>query len=215
MEIEDLLKKGTRRQYKSKQIVLYQGEAPRYAYYVASGVVRAYTVQQNGEEKIIDLYSEGDFIPFQWLYDVSTTSIFYYEAFTDVVAYSLAKDDIQDYISKNNVSQIKELIQRNSSLLIRITSLEQTRAVDKIMLSLYYLIFRFGENAKNGEYKINIPLTQSDLARLIGLTRETTATELNRLKRKKIVSYKAKQYTVNRLNLERAMGEDAFTSLLQ
>jgi CRP-like cAMP-binding protein len=47
-------------------------------------------------------------------------------------------------------------------------------------------------------YEIDLTLTHQDFANLTGLTRETAATELNRLKKKGVINYSnGSNYTLN------------------
>ncbi len=56
-------------------------------------------------------------------------------------------------------------------------------------------------------------MTQSMIASLVGLTRESTAVNLKLLKKKGIVTYSNFTYTVNKHNLERFVGEDSFKNV--
>ncbi len=98
-------------------------------------------------------------------------------------------------------------------LLIRVTALEQTRAIEKILFTLYYLMAHYGKEVRPGVIMINLKLTQPIIAAMIGLTRETTAKNLNQLKRKGIIEYKEYTYTVNKIEMERFLGEDSFKNL--
>jgi len=100
-----------------------------------------------------------------------------------------------------------------TGLLVRITALEQSRAREKIMFTLYFLAFRYGRQLSAGNFVIDLPLTHSIIASLVGLTRETTSGEMNKLKQQKIVDYHAHTYTVNKPLLERMLGEDSFSDI--
>ena len=95
-----------------------------------------------------------------------------------------------------------------------IVALEQSRAREKIMFTLYYLLFRYGRPTKSGNYVIELGLTHSIIASLVGLTRETTTTELSKLKRQKVVDYNLHSYVVNKQKLERLLGEDSFQDVI-
>ena len=51
--------------------------------------------------------------------------------------------------------------------------------------------------------EITLELTHQDFANLTGLTRETAATELNKLKKQDVINYS--KHTLYRLNLEKLM----------
>lgn len=208
---------GTPRTFKPKTPIIYQGEAPRSGFFIRSGIVKAYTLQSNGEEQIAAFYGPGHFFPLPWLFGKISTAVYYYESVELSEVISVTRDDVENLIRPNQAlkdSLLEHLIQDQAAYLMRITALEQSRAVEKILFTLYYLLYQFGRPLGNDEYTIDIHLTHATIASLVGLTRETTATELNKLKRKKILNYSKKQYTVNRVMLERALGEDSFKEIV-
>ena len=64
------------------------------------------------------------------------------------------------------------------------------------MLSMLARRFGDGGNDTDDKTKITVPLTQQDIANLLGLTRETVATELKKLKDKGYVYYDKWQFVV-------------------
>ena len=51
------------RKYRKGQIILYGGEATNAVFVVKSGIVRAYSISENGNEVIIALFGAGDYFP--------------------------------------------------------------------------------------------------------------------------------------------------------
>jgi CRP-like cAMP-binding protein len=100
-----------------------------------------------------------------------------------------------------------------TALLLRVAGLEQSRAIDKIGFTLYYLMFRFGKSSDGEQFMIDVKLSQSMLASLVGLTRESTAKNLMLFKEKGVIRYESSVYTVYKLRLENFLGEDAFREL--
>ncbi len=204
------------RAFKKRSILLYQGEVPRSAFYLAQGLVKAYSLNNAGEEQIVSFDVEGDIFPTPWIFGKSSNTLYYYEALTDCEVLSISKADLREAIDKNAAFS-KHLLEyyatNNTGLMMRVTALEQSRASEKIMFTLYYLLFRYGQEVKPGVYDINMQLTQSIIAGLVGLTRETTATELGKLRKAKILEYTTQKYTINKGALERALGEDNFSDL--
>ena len=86
-----------------------------------------------------------------------------------------------------------------SWVLDRIYALEQSKASEKIILTLLHLGERFALPASNKSKLtiIHLPITQQELANYIGITRETTSTELKKLERMKVIKHKNKQYEIN------------------
>ncbi len=197
-------------------VIIYQGEVPRSVFFVRRGIVKAYTLTNTGNEQVVSYFTKGELLALTWVFNKTSSSLYYYEAVEDCELYVLPRDDFHKLISENQ--DIKNLlfdyfVNTNSGLLLRITALEQQRAVEKIVFTLYYLMFRYGEQDEKGLYHITLKLTHNSIASLVGLTRETTATELSKLKRKEILDYNANEYVIDKAKLERVMGEDSFQDL--
>lgn len=208
---------GTPRTFKPKTPIIYQGEAPRSGFFIRSGIIKAYTLQSNGEEQIAAFFGPGHFFPLPWLFGKISTAVYYYESVELSEVIGVTRDDVDKLIRTNQGIKdalLEHLIQDQAAYLMRITALEQSRAVEKILFTLYYLLYQFGRPLDDDTYTIDIHLTHATIASLVGLTRETTATELNKLKRKSILDYSKKQYTVHRVKLERALGEDSFKEIV-
>lgn len=218
-ELEKIIQQyGSPRFVRKGSILLYQSEVPRRALVVKKGIVRAYAITNSGEERTISLHDTGDIIPLSWVFGETSTTLFYYDALTDCEISAVPKDQLVGAVSRNPriMSEILSVTMNEyTSLLLRITALEQSSAAEKIALTLYYLLFRHGKEIKPGVYNVHIKMTQSMIASLVGLTRESTAVNLKLLKKKGIVEYSNFNYTVYKANLERFVGEDSFKNALE
>jgi CRP-like cAMP-binding protein len=215
--LDSLSSKGLPRSIKKRTVLLYQGEVPRSAYYLKKGVVKAYSINSAGNEQIVSFYVAGDLIPMSWIFGPVTSTLYYYEALIDCELIAFDKKTLNDlvYGKPRLLVQMFNYSMRNyTSAQMRITALEQSRANEKIMFTLYYLVFRYGVEVKPGVFAVRLGLTHAVIAEMVGLTRETTAVELNKLKKAGAVNYNTKEYVIKREVLERLMGEDSFSSLM-
>ncbi|HET8690109.1 MAG TPA: Crp/Fnr family transcriptional regulator [Candidatus Saccharimonadales bacterium] len=193
--------------------LLFQGEIPRKAFVVRSGLIRSYTITSNGEERIIGLYARGAVLPVSWIFGQASSSLFYFDAVTDSKVVSLdRKQLITQATSSPELSRqlMDYLSSENTASLLRINGLEQSRAIEKIGFMLYYLIFRYGKDDGKGNYCLTIKLSQLMLSNLVGLTRESTTKSLLNLRQKGVIDYKNSDYKINKARLESFLGEDSF-----
>lgn len=218
--MEDIAKllptQSTKRSIKKRSILIYQGEIPRQAYIVLSGVFKAYRLGNFGEEQVVGFRTKGDMFPETWLFGKTSSALFYYEALEDSEVLTVEKPVLLDVIENN--PEIKDhvfdyVVSGYTGLLMQITALEQSRAAEKLLLMMYYLMFRYGKQTTAGIYRVDLRLTHTTLGSLMGLTRETTTMELGRLKRKKIIAYDSKGFTIYRHELERRLGDESFSSI--
>ena len=196
--------------------VLFPGEGPRSVMVVRSGIIRAYTITSSGEERTVSLHGDGDVLPLTWALGVTNNSLFYYEAVTDCRVFQVSKTAFNDYLS-DDPGRLRSMLDYSvnlyTSLLLRITGLEQSRAVEKIGFTLYYLVLTRGKETSPGTFRIDVRLSHALFGSLVGLTRESTAKNMKILRDKKIIDYASFTYTVNKSKLEAFLGEDGFRDL--
>lgn len=204
---------GSNRKYGKGNIVFFQGEAPRTAFFIQEGTVQVYAIDDEGNTYIVGFLSEGDVFPLDWLHNHASSTTFYYEALTacellpiekNIFLDSLGNADIRTYMTDRFLSEA-------ASGLIRNLALQQARARDKIIYFFYYLAMRHGKELASGLYSLGIPLTHQTIANCLGLTRETVATELGALKRAGTVAYRNKKYVVDKKLVVKAVGKEIAT----
>lgn len=213
-EIAKLLpNSSTKRAIKKGSIILCQGEAPRQAYIVLSGHLKMYRLNDNFEEQIANFKVAGDIFPECWIFGVTSNTMYYYEALENSEILTIEKSVLLDLIEKRPDLKNKlfdYMIKNYTGLMVQISALKQSCAAEKILLTIYYLMLKYGENTKTGEYSINIERTHTIIASLIGLTRETTTTELGKLKRKGIIHYDTQDFIIYEKALKKKLGENHF-----
>lgn len=218
--MQDLITKLTaqapKRTFKKRTVILYQGEIPRTAYVVLKGVVKSYALTSGGEEQVVKIYPKDSVFSLPWLFSNTKHALYYYEAQTDCVLAPIDKDSFFKVVDKDPKGQ-RELLEHLATLytgaLVHITALEQARAREKVLTILYYLCLSSGSEFKPGKFKVELHLTHSIIAALCGLTRETTALELSKLKKLSIVKYTARYYLIDKAGIEKQLGEDNFANI--
>jgi CRP/FNR family transcriptional regulator, cyclic AMP receptor protein len=181
------------RTFKKGEIMIFQGEAPRSAYVVKSGTVKAYNLSVSGDEKPVAFYDADNVFPSTWVYGKASSAVYYYEAFTpQVEVYMVNREEFAAFIKKSPELLYQELERLLSDQLggsLRLNALQHSRASDKLIYTLHYLAMTHGKPLGDGKIEITLDLTHQDFANLTGLTRETAATELNRLKKHAVIDY--------------------------
>lgn len=197
------------RRFGKGSIIYFQGEAPRQAFFIKEGSVRVYAIDDQGEEYIVGFYTQGDIFPLDWLYSHATSAMFYYEAMTQC---ELAPIERGTFIASTHeiVTRytLDQFLHASSSSLIRNLALQQPRAKDKIIYFFYFLAIRHGKETAAGLYTLGIPLTHQTIASCLGLTRETVATELGKLKKAGTVAYRNKKYVIDKKRVIKAVGKE-------
>lgn len=207
------------RTFKKGEIIIFQGEAPRTGYVVKKGVVKTYNLSANGDEKPVAFYTALETFPASWVFGKLPSAIYYHEAFTDEVeVYLVPPNDYMDFVRSHPEAMFDELqrfVIDHVGKSMRLNALQHSRAGDKLVYTLHYLALSHGKKIAPRVIEIGLQLTHQDFANLTGLTRETAATELNKLKRLGIISYG--KHTPYRIKLDKlnAMLNDQYIADLE
>jgi len=185
-------------------------------FFIKTGVVKLYNITSAGEEKIVSYESDGGFLPVEWLFNHAPVSLYYYDTFTDCEVYRIPKIDVIEVINKNPQAALS-LLDRSFSMFIGATmhlhALEQSKARNKLLHILQYLVLRFGEKVDTNHSKIKLRLTHQDIANLIGTTRETISSEMGKLVKEGVAKVDKNEYVVNTDKALRLLGESDFKDL--
>jgi CRP/FNR family cyclic AMP-dependent transcriptional regulator len=160
---------------------------------VKAGIVKAYNLSVNGDEKPVSFYSANATFPGSWVFGKVPSAIYYYEAFTsEVTVYAVPREEYVKFVQSSATTLYAEFERYLSDQLgtsMRLNALQHSRASDKLIYTLHYLALSHGKRVGPQLIEISLDLTHQDFANLTGLTRETAATELNKLKHAGIISY--------------------------
>lgn len=200
------------------EIIIFQGESPRSAYIIETGVVKAYNLSIHGDEKPIGFYESGQSFPGTWIYSKVPSAIYYYEAFSpECSVHIVPRKDYVTFVRSHTAIALAELdryVDDQLSLSMQLNALQHSRASEKLMYTLHYLSITHGRPAGERIREISLQLTHQDFANLTGLTRETAATELNKLKHLGVINYgKNQPYKVNLTKLQSILNDQYIAEL--
>ncbi len=194
------------KRYPKGNLVLFQGEIPRYGFYVLSGSLKLYAIDNDGNERVVGFCTEADIFPLDWLFG-GRSALFYYETISETQLVPISKIDIQNNKDIAKYTQ-DTLIRDSASSLLRNLALQQSNASNKILYLFFYIAIRHGKEVGVGLYNLGLPLTHQLIADNLGLTRETVANEMSKLKKAGVVVYRRKQYVVDKALLIRTVGKE-------
>ena len=136
-----------------------------------------------------------------------------YESIEDSEIMTVDRDSFLDILKKHPSQKegyFDYMVKNYTGVMIQLSALEQSYAVDKILMILYYMMVRHGVEKDSGEFWILMKMSQSTIAGLTGLTRETVTSEMGKLKRQGIVRYDTKNFVIYKEALKDRLGEETF-----
>lgn len=198
--------------YVKGEVLVTQSEAPEAVYFIKAGLVKAYNLTTQGEEKPISYSQSGEILPLEWVFAKYDHAPYFYEALTDTVVYIIPRPDFLEFV-RNRPDVLfdlcHKLVTRRITHQMHIHALQQSKASDKVLYVLDFLTQSYGESTKSGLTKVTIPFAQQDLANFMGLTRETTSIELKKLERQDVIYFERPHFLVDVVKLRHLLDQDA------
>ncbi|HET9174626.1 MAG TPA: Crp/Fnr family transcriptional regulator [Candidatus Saccharimonadales bacterium] len=199
-ELYGLFQGGPHMVYHKSDVIL-RGDFPAdRLYYIESGYVKAYSLNDRGEEYVHLLYGPGDIFPLIGLINNTVRDIFY-ESLDTAQLFSYQKDSLHELLETHPTLTKEMLHQSLRQLTIygdRLDNLEYKYTQERLAYRIILLISRFGEHQRStNRYIVAIPLSQQVLASSINASRESVNRELERMARKGIITYNRHTIVVN------------------
>lgn len=195
--IQEYISKFPTRSYKKRWSLANPGDNLRTIYYLKKGYVRVYALSGQGKELTLIIHKPGEIFP---LLTALSPSVFPYwiETTTSADIVSIPIDVFNSFIEENPDTMkhmSKELLGRLYRMFQRMEYLAFGSAEEKVASMLLILADRFGE--KNGQQiDFNLPLTQKEIANLVGITREKTSSTISTYIKKGYLIYKGKHIII-------------------
>lgn len=185
------------RQFRQGDMIFLQGDPGQSLYLIESGRVRIYVQADSGQETSVIYYTTGDIFGELSVIDGLPRSASA-TALDDTVVLMLSRDRLRAHLRTlpqlaHNFMQALSVRVRYSTLQVGSRTLLDVPA--RLARKLVELAQLHGEVAADG-VRLNVTLTQSELASLIGATRESINKALAHLKREGVIRLDQNQITI-------------------
>jgi CRP-like cAMP-binding protein len=189
------------------ETIFHQGSIGSVLYIVVSGQVRIYTIGEGGQELTMTIFKDGDFLGELALLDglprsasaqamrPTTTLKLHRAAFLHTI-------EVCPPIAAAVLEAMAARLRQTTVYAEQLSSVSAPRRVVRQLLSLAAL----HGIAEGGETRIDLRLTQDDLASLAGTTRETVNRVLGLLRDQRLIRVERTQFSIlNMKQLERSL----------
>tara|TARA_R110000796_G_scaffold32108_5_gene84372 strand:- start:1991 stop:2824 length:834 start_codon:yes stop_codon:yes gene_type:complete len=186
--------------------IQHEGDRADFLYLVKSGFLYSYGVLPDGQRQIIFLYKEGDMVGFTDL--GSARSMGSLRSLSECV---LQPIPISAFLSPSFLTPaiatffLHKAAEMQSVLIRSIVAMGRMAARERVICLLLMLNDRFGSTTEKDE--VHIPLTQSELGDLIGLTNVSISKILSQLSTDGFIERKGNRIVLRRrLEMQRMIG---------
>lgn len=196
-QVRNFFAPAPEKSFKKGSFILSPEDKLENIYYLASGSVKMSVLTSNGEEITIHIFRPGSFFPMM-LAISNTPNRYYFQALTNTKVKISPQEKVIEFVKKEK-KPLYDLTVRFAKgldgLSSRLESLLGEKALDRITSLLLYLSDRFGKETSEG-IKINLPLSHQEIAKWVGLERETVSRQMKALSEKGLIKYKRSKITL-------------------
>ena len=182
-----------------RSTILYTTDSPSDSvFFVESGFVKIMRRGEDGKEVLVSIVSPGQLFGEEALF-ISGPRLFAAGVMQEGVVYEIPRDLFLGFCDARPAiwRHLTELsVRRQRDLAQKVALLCLSDVESRVLHYLADLAEVFASGTSNGQ-EYSLPLSQSELASLIGATRETTSTTLNGLARRGLVKLGRRLLTVS------------------
>jgi CRP/FNR family cyclic AMP-dependent transcriptional regulator len=178
-------------EYRKNQTIFVQGEAAKAAFYIQKGSVKLTVVSNHGKEAVVGILQAGQFFGEGCLVDdalqIATTT-----AMEDCLVTSIAKDAMLVALHSHPDfcdMFMAYLLTRNSRIAEDLIDL-LLNSSERRLAHLLLRLANIGNKANSR--RIAMPLSQEDLADMIGATRSRVSFFMNKFRKLGLIDYNGK-----------------------
>ncbi|HEY3390629.1 MAG TPA: Crp/Fnr family transcriptional regulator [Prolixibacteraceae bacterium] len=186
------------KQFKKKQNIFTEGTYPAGIYFIKKGKVKKYKSLNGGKEQIIYVCSEGELLGYaaflsEEMYPDSAASL------TDATIGFLSKDKLLKLLDQYD--ELSKMLMKNLShefgvLVNFIATFTQKTVRERVALTLLILHEKFKDNINEND-EIQIVLTRSDFANIVGTAVATLVRLLHDFKEENLIKTQGRKIVIN------------------
>ena len=173
-QLDDFFQETKLQFYKKRALILHPNDISSSVFYLKSGYIRVYRISEEGEELTLTILKPKDFFPLTYGIN-NAANLYYLEAITPLELWRAPQEQFLQFI-KSDADILyyltTRIIVRFDGALSRMEYLVFSNAYVKVATTLLICAKRFGE-LDGDDIVVQVPLTHKDIAKLVGITRET------------------------------------------
>lgn len=183
--------------FSKNEYIIGPDEAPRGVYYIESGLVKSFDITKYGEENLLVIRKEGEFMGLTWVITGQSKNIVS-TALAPTSVWLVSRERFIDFMTDHPeasapiIDTLANMYRLHGE---RIMTLEYRTVRERLASFLLTMASRFGADSSHG-VTINVPLKQQDIASSISATRETTSRSLALMQQQGLISIKQSIMTI-------------------
>lgn len=192
-ELEVLSKYEVEKSYQKGETIFFEGDPGSAVYYIKTGKIKLYKTSLEGREVTLNILGPGSIFAEVTMFsglDYPATAMVLEEALVGMIR----NQDLQKIVQENGniaLSLIKELNRRLYYAQMKIKDMALHDVNGRVAKVLLDLAYRYGKKTPQG-IQIDLKMTKTEIANIVGTSRETVSRSLSQLKNDQVIDMKGK-----------------------
>ncbi|OYD06681.1 Crp/Fnr family transcriptional regulator [Paludifilum halophilum] len=189
-EIAHLSSITIQRRFRKHSFVFLEGQERKAVYFIQSGVIKVFKVDEEGHAQVISFLHKGDMFPHVGFFDQAP-----YPGTAEVIKNTeLLAIQIEDFdrLLEDHPKIAKKVMKIMGRQLVRLQKRLQEiisgNVQQRVVYSLLRLSEEFGVEKKSGT-SISLPMTNAEFGSMIGASRESINRTLNQLRKANLLEF--------------------------
>ncbi len=202
---EELKRRVHALRYDPGQMVFHEGNPAFGLYVVYEGKVKLFKRASNGRRQILQIVGPAGLLGEEALRE-NSTYLSSAQALTETKLFFIARSDMSDLLRNASVMRrlLRYLLQRLHRTEELLLATRHGSAEERLARLLLSLAQEYGRPF-NGQILIELELTQTELAEMLGLTREAINKHLNTFRKAGALGYHERHMLIDQTSLERLL----------
>ncbi len=194
-ELEKLSENRKTRNYKKKSIIFYEGDYPNSIFFLNSGKVKTFKMNDDGKEFITGLFKQGDFIGYIPILENSNhpdTCMVMEDS--DIMI--IPRTDFLDLVHRNRDVANKFIKMLSANIMEKeeqLLNLAYNTVRKRVATALVNLLNTYKAEDQS---EFSMPISRDDLASMVGTTTESVIRTLSEFKDENLISIKGRNISV-------------------
>lgn len=187
--------------FSPQEHVFLEGDTLTYVYKITEGFIKMNRIHPNGDEKIFDILGPDDYVALLAVLQGQNTYVASAETLTQVTAIRLSYRDVIKAYESNDIFKTTCLhcaVTRSTMFQDKLFQTTNIDTEEKILATLQILAKKFGR-IEDKFVVMKLPFTQTVLANMIGIRRETLSRKLSKMQDDHIIHIEKNIYKFDRL----------------
>lgn len=186
-KVADFFAQYPEQRFTKGEVIVHAGEEPQGVLYLLSGRVNQYDISPAGTEVVVNIFKSPAFFSVAWAIN-RTPNQYFFEAAESVVARQAPADEVVAFLQREPevlFDLLSRVYRGTDGVLRRVAHLMGGDARSRLIFEILNAAYRFGEAEAGGVVRISV--SEGELAKRSGMTRETASRVIRGLKAARLV----------------------------